>query len=221
MFFVDESGHEEFADPNHPVFVLGGCAIMMAAIDSVVRLPWRELKNSHFGGADKPLHASDLRDPTNDQLEALGNFFRKQAFGRFAVAMTKQTKLPDQTKPLDIMPSLLRRRFEELTSRCSPVPAEVAFIHEASERGDPLLNKYFGHTVVQIEGREVPAHHALMPKGDEALEVADFIVQAVGAQVRSGMKLGRPIRKDFAAIFYGNRLWSSFIAVDVADFASP
>jgi uncharacterized protein DUF3800 len=54
MFFVDESGHEEFADPNHPVFVLGGCAIMMAAIDSVVRLPWRELKNSHFGGADKP-----------------------------------------------------------------------------------------------------------------------------------------------------------------------
>jgi hypothetical protein len=44
MFFVDETGHEEFADPNHPVFGLGGCAILAAAIENNLRTPWGEMK---------------------------------------------------------------------------------------------------------------------------------------------------------------------------------
>jgi hypothetical protein len=44
MFFTDETGHEEFADPNYPVFGLGGCAIPAAAIDLNLRQPWREMK---------------------------------------------------------------------------------------------------------------------------------------------------------------------------------
>jgi hypothetical protein len=218
-FFLDESGHEEFADPNHPVYVLGGCAVIAADIEAVLRSPWRELKDRHFGGADRPLHASDVRNPTTEQVEALATFFRQQPFGRFAVAMTKNTILPSQTKPIEIMPGLLRRRYEQITARCSTPPVEVAFVHESSERGDPLLQKYFGDTVVQINGREVPVHHVLAPKGDETLEVADFIVHAVGGQARSGIEFGRPIRRDFAAIFHGNKLWSSFIAVNTAEFA--
>lgn len=27
LFFIDETGHETFADKNYPVFGLGGCAI--------------------------------------------------------------------------------------------------------------------------------------------------------------------------------------------------
>jgi hypothetical protein len=27
MVFVDDTGHEEFADPNYPVFGFGGCTI--------------------------------------------------------------------------------------------------------------------------------------------------------------------------------------------------
>src|ERR1700694_3004897 len=76
MFFVDETGHETFADPQYPVFGLGGCALLAAAIDPVLRTPGRNMKALHFGGADIPLHASDLRDPTPQQLEALGAFFR-------------------------------------------------------------------------------------------------------------------------------------------------
>jgi hypothetical protein len=39
MFFVDETGHEEFADPNYPVFGLGGCALLAAAILPVLKIP--------------------------------------------------------------------------------------------------------------------------------------------------------------------------------------
>src|SRR6516162_8617273 len=89
MFFTDETGHEEFADPNFPIFGMGGCALLAAAIDPVLRQPWREMKAHHFGGADVPLHASDLRSPTAQQVAALGEFFEKQPFGRFAVTMTR------------------------------------------------------------------------------------------------------------------------------------
>jgi hypothetical protein len=82
LFFVEKSGHEEFADPNHPVFALGGCALLASAVEPALRAPWRKLKDDFFGGANKPLHAGDLRSPRDGQLQALGDYFRKQAFAR-------------------------------------------------------------------------------------------------------------------------------------------
>ncbi len=148
--------------------------------------PSARMKEDHFGGADVPLHASDLRAPTDAQVAALGRFFGAQPFGRFAVTMTRNTALPPDIKPIQLMPGLLRRRWEALTPRFVPVPIEVAFIHEASDRGDSLLETYFGPSTVTIDGRQVNVHHAIMPKGDEALEVADFVVQGQLA-VRRGM----------------------------------
>jgi hypothetical protein len=92
-----------------------------------------------------------------------------------------------------------------------PLPVEVAFIHEASDRGDELLEKYFGPSIVTIDGRQVKVHHGIMPKGDEALEVADFVAQAAGGQARHGIQPGQPVRRDFEAVFRANPLWSSFM----------
>jgi hypothetical protein len=72
----------------------------------------------------------------------------------------------------------LRRRWEALVPRFVPLPVELAFIHEASERGDKLLEKYFGESVVVIDGKRVNTLHGIMAKGEEALEVADFIVES-------------------------------------------
>ena len=219
-FYVDESGHEDFSDSHYPVYVLGGCAILASDLRRIVREPWRDMKARHFGGADRPLHASDLRNPTSEQLEGLSTYFRTQGFGRFAVVMTNKTTLPPGTKPIELMPDLLRKRYERLTLRLAPKPEEVAFIHEASDRGDPLLEKYFGTTEVTVDGQQIPVHQLLMRKGDEALEVADFIVHAAGRQARrwheTGHETGKPIRKDFAAVFHSNPELTSFISVDRA-----
>jgi hypothetical protein len=114
MFFVDETGHEEFAGPNYPVFGLGGCAILAAAIENNLRTPWREMKARWFGGPEIPLHATDLRRPTEEQAKAIGDFFRKQEIGRFPVTMTKNTKLPEGFKAMQLIPGALRPRWEEL-----------------------------------------------------------------------------------------------------------
>ena len=111
---------------------------------------------------------------------------------------------------MQVMPGALRRRWEELTPRFDPLPTEVAFIHEASQRGDHLLEQFFGQSVVVVDGKRVPAHHGIMDKGDEALEVADFIAQAAGRQAFHGLYPDRPPRKDFDVIFRANPLWSSF-----------
>jgi hypothetical protein len=123
IFFVDETGHEDFADPKFPVFGMGGCGLLAAAVDQNLRAPWRQIKEDQFGGADVPLHASDLRAPTDAQVAALGRFFAAQPFGRFAVTMTRDTALPPDIKPIQLMPGLLRRRWEALTPRFVPIPS--------------------------------------------------------------------------------------------------
>ena len=95
-----------------------------------------------------------------------------------------------------------------------PPPKEIAFLHEASQRGDALLERYFGKTNVQIDGKEIPVHQGIMPKGDEGLEIADFIMHAAGGQERWKLDGRKGFRRDFKAVFHGNHLWASRLSVD-------
>jgi len=79
MFFCDDTGHEDFRDRSFPIFGIGGCGIMAGAIGPVLKQP-RAMKAEHFGGPDVPLHASELRNPTQSQLDALNRFFVSRNF---------------------------------------------------------------------------------------------------------------------------------------------
>jgi hypothetical protein len=214
MFFVDETGHETFADPRFPVFGIGGCAVMSSAADAEINTPWRDLKAKHFGGADVPLHAADLRAPTEAQLSALAAFFKDRKFARFAVTLSASTKMPEGNTPYDLAAGLLRNRFQDLLSRLSPEPQEVAFLHESSERCDQLVERHFGSNIVQINRRVVPVHKGLVEKraGLPALEVADFIMQASGRRAFHLHRDSRAaVQKDFAAVFHTNPTWTSYM----------
>jgi hypothetical protein len=215
MFFCDETGHEDFRDRQFPVFGIGGCAIMAGAIEHVLTGPWRAMKAEHFGGADVALHGNTLRSPTQPQMDALNRFFREQEFCRFGVTITPTCKLPIGITAYRVVSLSLRKRWEELTPRFRPTPTEVAFIFEASQRGDALVQRYFSDVIVTIDGLRVPIHLGIMPKsvGDEALEVAHFVVHAAGRQARQLDMGNERFRRDFESIFHANPLWSSLQAI--------
>ena len=46
--FVDDTGHEDL--PNaHPVYGLGGCAVLGRDIEQVIRGPWKEIRKRVTG----------------------------------------------------------------------------------------------------------------------------------------------------------------------------
>lgn len=215
MFFCDETGHELFADPEFPVFGFGGVAIMAGAIQQTISAPWRKMKAEHFGGADVALHAADLRAPTAAQLAALTEFFKFQEFGRFAVTLTSKSTVPGHLASHNVVSAAIKKRWEELATRMNPMPTEVAFFFEASQRTDELIQGYFSPIHVTIEQNAVPVHYGLMDKssGDPALEVADFIIHTAGRQAFNWSEGKMGFRRDFQDIFHANPLWSSFHAI--------
>jgi hypothetical protein len=216
LFFIDETGHETFADKNYPVFGLGGCAITSSSAEAVIAEPWRAMKAAHFGGEGVPLHANELRNPTPQQLDALSKFFREQQFARLAVTMSKSAVLPAGKTPLDIIAGAMMNRYTDLLRRVSPEPNELAFLHEASDRLDQLIEEHFVGTVAQINGKMIPVHKGLVEKahGLPELEVADFIMHAAG---RRAAQIHRdpatPFGKDFEVVFQSNPVLSSYFHI--------
>src|SRR5271156_5252732 len=80
--FVDDTGHE--AMKGHPVYGLGGCAVLARDLEGVIRQPWKEIRKRVTGSADTQLHASKFPGiaKTGD-MEAVGEFFCVQPFWRF------------------------------------------------------------------------------------------------------------------------------------------
>src|SRR6266540_720589 len=83
LVFVDETGDELLRDPVQKVFGLAGCAVMAEDLDGFVRKPWLEVRRVVAGSPDSQLHATDIRQPSQNQIEAIASFFQKQPFARF------------------------------------------------------------------------------------------------------------------------------------------
>ncbi|MET4037956.1 MULTISPECIES: hypothetical protein [unclassified Bradyrhizobium] len=73
VVFVDDTGHEVLV-PRHPVYGLGGCAVMAGDLDRLIRHPWHEVRRKVTGSADTPLHAAA--------------FFRTEPFARIGATVT-------------------------------------------------------------------------------------------------------------------------------------
>ena len=82
--------------------------------------------------------------------------------------------------------------------------SSVEIIFEQSERLAPLIEEVFSEFDLQEEGRSIPTGLSWMEKsiGEPALEVADFLINSIGAEIRHrrGGRLGHA--KSFEAFFH-------------------
>lgn len=206
--WIDETGHEEFADPDYPLFGLGGCACLASQYAELIDRPWRALKAEHFGGADASMHASELREPTQAQLNALGHFFHTQPFARVAGVISDETVMGKQFPPYQLAASILLKRVNDVIPQFQTL-TDVALIVEQSQRGDTLARKYldaYRYKVTDDKGSQrmlgFQAYFAPKMPTSFGLEIADFIMHAVGGQVRTRLQTTRePQRRDFKAVF--------------------
>ena len=201
MVFIDETGNDALSDKEYPIFGLGGCAVLASDYEKLISIPWDNLKNNYFNGADKPLHASELNSPSPEQLQALNDFFKNNGFARVAGIVCKNTELDNSIGIYEIAALFLLQRITKI--RMGNITS-VALIIEESSRDHKLVKQYFTKHKIKTENGEIPNHYFLLGKSLNlsGLEVADFIIHTAGAQVRNRFihKIEKD-RKDFEVIF--------------------
>jgi hypothetical protein len=199
--FVDDTGHEALVE-GHPVYGLGGCAVMADDLERVVRRPWHEVRRKVTGSADTPLHASSFgRTATDEQIRTVADFFRRQPFARLGAIVSVKSKLIGEMGPVATIAAVLKLRIVEI-AKWSPFQ-ELHVVFESSNRADRLMEEAFGDFRVEENGLQIPVECYFMSKraGDPALEVADFVMHAVGRQARRRIAGRDGFAPDFAAVF--------------------
>lgn len=208
ILFIDDTGHEKLAD-KHPVYGLGGCAVLASDLDRAINAPWGAVREQVTGFSDAPLHASSFSlSPTKEQISAVAAFFKQPTFMRFAAVASTTTQLPAEIELIDVVLHILGRRIQELAERVPLSSAAVIFEH--SQRAKNLIERYFTGFVVAKDGHTVPTDLLWMAKSanQPGMEVADFVMHAVHRQERkatketpSTIKQTPDFNLDFEAVF--------------------
>lgn len=222
LLFIDETGEEYFPDPNFPIFGYGAIGLPAHLYPTNIVIPWEYLKENAFGGKDKPLHAADLKQPSNQQLKLLDTFFRRCAFCRVAAILSDKTVFD---KGIDIHHVVARGFYNRITDVCKwTVFDQIFMIFEDSQRtGGRIIDYFSRYKFNRIsdrgESEEVPCQMFLMAKKEmePGLEVADFVAHTAGTSVYSRLKGKRgknKERKDFDAVFgSSDKRLSSFMDI--------
>lgn len=220
LVFIDETGHEDFADPNAPFFGLAGCICAAGDYSVVVDKPWLAVEQS-FPIDMHPLHAADLRpaEMSGKQLAAIDGFFANGAFGRFATV----AKADMENEPtLPVLQVLIQQTFQrvlDLIKKSGRDFSQLVIVIEHSERLDAQYTNLFrGNHLQREDGTPVPAFLCTQAKtsGEDFMRglcVADFLAHTAGSMsrtTRGGTQ--RAIRRDFNSAFQHN--WAVHLFLD-------
>ena len=203
---IDETGCEDYKDDNFPVFGIGGCAIVARDYFRFLENPWHEIKDNYFGGKQVALHASDLKNPSKEQLSALKDFFTKLPFFRFACMSANSFENQTEETNVHLLSKSVMDQVCEFVTLVQP--SQIIFIIENSERIGKSLLMHFSAYRYSNGDIDFSPQVLMADKKTKAtcVEVADFVVHPAGAQVRNRLK-GFPnsnniVRKDFEIVFY-------------------
>jgi hypothetical protein len=206
LIAIDETGIEDVSDHNFPLFGLGGCGVHAGQFFDLMANPWNRLKQDHFSGILAPLHAADLRAATAEQMQAVGDFFQKHPFFRFAALLTRETNLHSPEERYAAVAQVLIQQIAA-AGRLAPF-RRIMLLFEASERTDKLAKRVFDGLQMQgssaEESYEIQIHklRGTKPLLYPALEIADFVMHAAGTAVKNSLAGKRMLnRRDFAAVF--------------------
>ena len=212
--FADDTGHEALV-AGHPVYGLGGCAALASDLDSLIRSPWREIRCRVTSSPDTPLHANTFAGfATPDNIAAVAEFFCVHPFARFGAIISTDTALADELGPVPTIAKVLQARIVDI-GRWT-VFDSLAIIFESSQRADRLIEKAFQDFALEEGGAPIPVECYFMHKehGEPALEVADFVMHAVGRQARQNLEKRGDFLPDFCATFHAvDRKLTSFMEV--------
>ncbi len=202
VVFVDDTGHEALVK-GQPVYGLGGCAVAACNLDLVIRQPWREVRRRITGSPETPLHASDFGQKANaEQIRVVAEFFKTQQFARFGAIMSTTTTLVEEVGSVQLIAKSLQNRIVDIFkwTTCK----EVRVIFESSDRANSLVENAFQGFEIKEDNKLIPVECYFMPKSvaDPALEVADFVMHAVGRQVRKNLTKRDGFTLDFEAVFH-------------------
>jgi hypothetical protein len=215
VVFVDDTGHEALV-PGHPVYGLGGCAAMDKDLDHVIRQPWREVRRKVTGSPDTPLHANTFAGfATPENIRTVAEFFPAQPFARFGAIISFKTALADELGLVPTIATVLKERIRKIASRTSF--KSLAIIFESSQRADKLVEAAFQNFGLEEGGKPLPVECYFMRKehAEPALEVADFVMHAVGRQARQNLKKRGDFVPDFCAVFHSiDRSLTSFMEAE-------
>jgi hypothetical protein len=213
---IDETGHEHLAG-DHTVYGFGGVAVTGMMYHNLIVQPWRKVRTAVAGNADSPLHAADLSGRARpEQLNAVAGFFQQCPFLRFGAGASVLTKHAVDFPFMRLVVESLKRRVVDVAKWC-PFRS-VAIVFEDNPRANGLIEEYFGDFGIEENGTPIPVDFYFMPKNanEPGLEVADFVANAVGSQIRHCSVDGRPgFRKDFQAVFHNiDRRLVSFMNIE-------
>jgi hypothetical protein len=170
---------------------------------TVIRHPWHEVRRRVKGLADARLHAHAFpATARREDFETVAAFFRTQPFARLGAIISTKATRDDDISVLTTIAGVLKNRIIDL-AKWMPF-TEVNVIFEASDRADRMMEEAFGDFRLEEGGRPFPVECFFMPKaaGDPALEVADFVMHAVGRQARQRVDGKEGFVRDFAAVFH-------------------
>lgn len=220
LVFVDETGQEDFADPNAPFFGLAGCVCVAGDYSKVIDAPWRAVEQS-FPTDMLPLHATDLRPllMRSEQFAALERFFVKGDFGRFATVAKRDIENELTGTLLYPLVQQTFQRILNLIKKSGRDFSQLIIVIEHCERLDTQYAEFFrSFHLNRKDGTPVPTFVCTQAKSSgedfmRGLCVADFLAHTAGSMSRTtnGGKQ-RASRRDFDSAFQND--WADHIFLD-------
>ena len=197
---IDDTGHEEFKDPNHKVFGLGGCAFLVRDYERLIEKPWNYMCSEFFPVIQRPFHAADIRF-TQEQIGAVKHFFENFQFFRIAAVASYKTQKEGDVGFIQIIGATLLQKICEIAQWVEFDRLLILF--EASDRIENQVLGSLSNKKIRSKSRTIPIELAIIDKSHcmPAMEVADVIIHTVGAQTRIRNENPTKLRPDFEIIF--------------------